>query len=99
MLSHEEERRRLSAVGPAMRGCRMRRKLTREQVEEATGITTGTLGRWERGQAQPEVMDLWRLADLYGVSIGELTGTGPADPIEEQRQVELGRRDYPAVRG
>jgi transcriptional regulator with XRE-family HTH domain len=42
--------------------------LTREQVQEQTGVNQGTLWRIEKGQAKPHNGTLEALFDLYGVA-------------------------------
>jgi transcriptional regulator with XRE-family HTH domain len=63
-----------------MTALRTEAKLTREQVEEQTGVNQGTLWRIEKGQAKPHNGTLETLFDLYGV-----TGTRRAELIELTR--------------
>lgn len=55
--------------------------MTREQVEEQTGITVGTLYRVEMAKARPQKRTLLTLLDLYGMS----------DPEERTALTELAR--------
>ncbi|TDC32929.1 helix-turn-helix domain-containing protein [Kribbella albertanoniae] len=59
--------RRLAAELTAFRAAA---KLTREQVEEQTGVNQGTLWRLEKGHAKPHNGTLETLFDLYDVPAG-----------------------------
>ena len=37
-----------------------------------TGVTPGTVGNWERGQNEPKVTQLRRLARVFGVSMDDI---------------------------
>lgn len=53
---------------------RVRKNLSREEVEEATGITVTTIYNWEHGRMPKLVARAVKLARLYGVSVEELVG-------------------------
>ena len=57
-----------------MRGIRVLRGMSRSQVAEAIGVTTETIGRWERGESEPTRPYLISMARAYGVSIDQLVG-------------------------
>ena len=57
-----------------MRGIRVLRGMSRSQVAEAIGVTTETIGRWERGESEPTRPYLIAMARAYGVSIDQLVG-------------------------
>ncbi|MGZ0147883.1 helix-turn-helix domain-containing protein [Kribbella sp. WER1] len=58
---------RLRRLAAEMKALRADAKLTREQVEERTGVNQGTLWRIEKGHAKPHNGTLETLFDLYGV--------------------------------
>ncbi|HZX04025.1 helix-turn-helix transcriptional regulator [Kribbella sp.] len=58
---------RLRRLAGEMKALRAEAKLTREQVEERTGVNQGTLWRIEKGHAKPHSGTLETLFDLYGV--------------------------------
>lgn len=58
---------RLRRLAAELKTLRAEAKLTREQVEEQTGVNQGTLWRLEKGQAKPHNGTLETLCDLYGV--------------------------------
>lgn len=57
-----------------MRGIRVLRGMSRSQAAEAIGVTTETIGRWERGESEPTRPYLISMARAYGVSIDQLVG-------------------------
>ncbi|MEV0793856.1 helix-turn-helix transcriptional regulator [Kribbella sp. NPDC050459] len=58
---------RLRRLAAELTALRADARLTREQVEEQTGVNQGTLWRIEKGQAKPHNGTLETLFDLYGV--------------------------------
>jgi transcriptional regulator with XRE-family HTH domain len=59
---------RLRRLAAELKELRADAKLTREQVQEQTGVNQGTLWRIEKGQAKPHNGTLETLFDLYGVA-------------------------------
>lgn len=51
---------------------RERLGLTQENVSETFGVTNVTIHRWETGKAPMSVENFFRLAELYGVTPGQL---------------------------
>lgn len=48
--------------------------LSQRQVAKDVGTSQANLSRWEQGLNQPSVIECWRLADYFGVSIDYLCG-------------------------
>ena len=59
---------RLRRLAAELKALRAEARLTREQVQERTGVNQGTLWRIEKGQAKPHNGTLETLFDLYGVT-------------------------------
>ena len=76
--------------------------MTQRDVCDETGIPLGTLRRWEQGVNGPDVGSLIELANLYGVTVGQLVGLteGPAADLaeDEARLLELFRSCSPKGR-
>ncbi|MFD7455098.1 helix-turn-helix domain-containing protein [Kitasatospora sp. NPDC059827] len=70
----------LASIGPRLRAAREQRGATLTGVSLATGIALSTLSRIETGRRRPTLEVLLRLAQEYGASLDELTGTTPAPP-------------------
>jgi transcriptional regulator with XRE-family HTH domain len=60
------------ALGKAIRELREKRGVTQEALAPDAGITTGTLGLIERGQANPTWDTVRGIAEALNVSMGEL---------------------------
>ncbi|MER7243562.1 helix-turn-helix transcriptional regulator [Kribbella sp. NPDC000426] len=58
---------RLRRLAAELKGLRAEAQLTREQVQEQSGVNQGTLWRIEKGQAKPHPGTLETLFDLYDV--------------------------------
>jgi transcriptional regulator with XRE-family HTH domain len=59
---------RLRRLAAELKTFRAEAELTREQVQERTGVNQGTLWRIEKGQAKPHTGTLEALFELYGVA-------------------------------
>ncbi len=53
---------------------RKQRRLTQKEVGEKVGVSQTAVGFWEKGIKEPGVQTLYRIADLFGVSLDYLTG-------------------------
>jgi DNA-binding XRE family transcriptional regulator len=68
------------ALGQRLSLGRAYARLSQASVATALGVRRPTIAAWEAGDAEPLAIDLQRLADLYGVEIGVLTGRSPLPP-------------------
>ena len=79
----------------ALKEARRRSGITQRDAANETSIALGTLRRWEQGVNEPDIESLVRLADLYGVTVGEVLGVpeGPSERLtsDEQRLLDLYR--------
>ncbi len=55
-----------------LRQLRVARGWSRHDIADRLQVTYRTVGRWETGQHQPLPRQWQRLADLFGVGVGEL---------------------------
>lgn len=53
---------------------RKERNLSQGKLAEAVGVTQQCVSEWERGRIEPTLSYLWRLSDIFGVSIDVLCG-------------------------
>ncbi len=53
---------------------RRERGLSQGKLAEAVGVTQQCVSKWERADGEPTLSYLWKLADLFGVSIDVLCG-------------------------
>ena len=69
-------------VGAALAALRGQRSLSLDEVSRQAGVSKSMLSQIERGQANPTVAVVWRLATAFGVPLGELLGDDkPAQPL------------------
>jgi transcriptional regulator with XRE-family HTH domain len=80
--------RALEAVGPRLKGLRLRRDTTLTALAEQTGISVSTLSRLEAGLRRPTLEQLLPLARAHGVTLDELVDAPPTgDPRINLRPV------------
>ena len=53
---------------------RKERDLSQRQLAAIVGTSQANLSRWEQGLNEPSIMECWRLADYFEVSIDVLCG-------------------------
>ena len=57
-----------------LKAFRLEKKLSQEKLAKAVGVSQQCVSKWEEGKNEPTLSYLWRLADLFGVSIDMLCG-------------------------
>ncbi|HET7445011.1 MAG TPA: helix-turn-helix transcriptional regulator [Solirubrobacterales bacterium] len=62
----------MGKLGENLRAVRNEKELTQEQVAERSGVQAGEISRIERGQRDPQVSTLLKLAKALGVKPGKL---------------------------
>lgn len=72
--SHSEPPR----VGDTLAALRQSHALSLDHLSRKAGVSKSMLSQIERGQANPTVAVVWRLANALGVGMGELLGSAPA---------------------
>ena len=53
---------------------RKENKLSQGDVAKKTDVTQQCVSEWEKGSMEPTLSNLWRLADLFDISIDALVG-------------------------
>jgi transcriptional regulator with XRE-family HTH domain len=65
-----------------LKECRNRAKLRQIDVAEALGFkTTDRISRWEKGRAYPHIVNVFKMARLYQVTVEELFRVEHVHPI------------------
>lgn len=59
-------------LGARLRGARVARGLTMEQVATQAGLTKGFISRLERGEVSPSIASLVAVCDALGLLVGDL---------------------------
>ncbi len=57
-----------------LKALRKEHDLSQGKLGEAVGVTQQCVSKWERADGEPTLTYLWKLADLFGVSIDVLCG-------------------------
>jgi transcriptional regulator with XRE-family HTH domain len=63
-----------------VRELRRRRRWTLEEMSAACGVSRSMLSEIERGRANPTIAVAWRIAQAFGMSLGELVEAPSATP-------------------
>lgn len=61
-------------IGENIRARRLHLGLTQEALAEQVGVSRQTVGKWEDGQATPDLANAGALAAALGVSLDDLVG-------------------------
>lgn len=75
-------------IGQILRVAREAKGLSRKQVAEAMERNEKIVGHWETGYSQPDANTLFKLCDLYDLSIDEAFGKKKI--VEERSNNETG---------
>lgn len=62
----------LEAFGKFLCEQRKTKGMTQEQVGQFLKVTDKAVSRWERGECFPEISQLTKIAELFGISVEEL---------------------------
>lgn len=60
------------SLGEALKGHRIRCKMTQEFVAEHLGVSRQAVSKWESGASDPSTSNLLALAKLYGINAEDL---------------------------
>ena len=74
----------MMTLGERIRNLRKSKGMSQEAVASALGVSRQAVTRWESGRSDPSTANLIELAKLFGISIGELCGTG--DSVQPDSQ-------------
>lgn len=78
----------MSAFADNLMRLRRQHGFSQEQLGEQVDVSRQTVSKWESGQTTPEMDKLIALADLFDISIDELTGRVPMGPKNSSRPAE-----------
>ena len=53
---------------------RMEKKISQRKLSSEIGTSQANLSRWEKGIVEPSIIECWKLADYFNVSIDFLCG-------------------------
>jgi len=64
----------MANVYERIRILRKEKKLNQKEADGLLDISINSYSRYERGEREPDASVLWRMADLFGVTIDYLVG-------------------------
>lgn len=67
---------------------RMQKGWTQKQAAEEIGVSESTVQRWERGECDPELFNIGRLSNVYGLSAEALGLSSTPTPAQQSPVVE-----------
>ena len=74
-------------IGANIAAFRREAAMTQAELAEKLNYTDKAVSKWERGESVPDMMTLVQVAELFSVSLDQLTGfTPPAEKTADQPQ-------------
>ena len=55
-----------------LKGLRGDLNLTQKEVAEKIGVSPDTISKWENGVTYPNVLDIWKIEDLFNVAFADI---------------------------
>lgn len=53
---------------------RQQEKISQDKLANLVGVTQQCISEWENGKIEPTLSFLWKLADIFNISVDELIG-------------------------
>lgn len=75
-------------MGQIIKGLRMQKGITQEELAEIMYVTPQAISKWERDVGYPDIVQIVPLADAFGVSTDVLLNHGDGKQSEEIEQYE-----------
>lgn len=63
-----------NTIGKSIKEKRVEQGLSQQSLATAIGVTHASISYWENGINIPNVLDIWKIADVLNMSIDELIG-------------------------
>ena len=89
------------SLGERIREQRRKKGLSQERLAEMTGVSRQAVTKWEAGQTAPSTENLFRLADIFDVSVDALMGTtvkqkqaAPAEQTDAAERTDMAEQLY-----
>ncbi|MBQ7850192.1 MAG: helix-turn-helix transcriptional regulator [Clostridia bacterium] len=67
-----------------IRMLRQQAGLSQQSLGQQLGVSAVAVGKWERGQTQPDIHSLTRMADIFRTTIDDLCGHEPRVSVREE---------------
>ena len=76
-----------------IRVLRLRAGLSQQELGQRLGVSAVAVGKWERGQTQPDIRSLTAMADIFGTTIDDLCDH-PVPPQAEEGSIQVMTRAF-----
>lgn len=63
-----------NVIGKNIKEKRIEQGLSQQTLAQLIGVTHASISYWENGINIPNVLDVWKIADVLNISIDELIG-------------------------
>ncbi|MBE5756054.1 MAG: helix-turn-helix transcriptional regulator [Clostridia bacterium] len=63
-----------NVIGKSIKERRLEHKYSQQALADKIGVTHASISYWENGVNIPNVLDVWKIADVLNISIDELVG-------------------------
>lgn len=84
--------------GDYLKKLRQEHKLSQEQLSEILGISRQSISKWEQGNSSPDIENLSKLSQYYGVSVDSLVN-GEPDEIPKKTNIAVSEKQENAEKG
>ena len=68
-----------------LRATRIEKGFTQEQLAKAVGVTKSTMAKYDRGELEPNVKNIKKIAQVLGVSVDYLLGIDDAEQAKSTK--------------
>ena len=79
-----------------IRALRQQAGMSQQALGQQLGVSAVAVGKWERGQTQPDIHALTRMADIFSTSIDDLCGheSAPVRPQDGEGNIHVMTRAF-----
>ena len=60
------------SIGDKIKALRMQKGITQTELANAVCVTTQAVSKWEKGKTLPDIENLPRIAEFFGITIDDL---------------------------
>jgi transcriptional regulator with XRE-family HTH domain len=78
----------------SIRAYRLKHRMSQQALADELGVSAVAVSKWERGQTQPGIQALTRMADIFGVTVDDLVGREPPVAAPEEDNVRVMTRAF-----
>lgn len=84
----------MNVYAERIRELRLRVGLSQQELGRRLGVSAVAVGKWERGQTQPDIRSLTRMADIFGTTIDALCDHDVPDAPADGSNIQVMTRAF-----